>query len=128
MSIYEKKEQCCGCSACANVCPKQCITMNEDEEGFLYPTVDYDLCINCGLCEKVCSFKKIEEKNSVLEAYGCNAISDDIRKISSSGGIFSLLAKCIISQGGVVFGTAMTDDCKSAFLLRIETEDEIGRL
>lgn len=128
MSIYEKKEQCCGCSACANVCPKQCIKMNEDEEGFLYPTVDYDQCINCGLCEKVCSFKKKDEKNSVLEAYGCNAISDDIRKRSSSGGVFSLLAEYIISQGGVVFGTAMTDDCKSAFLLKIQTEDEIGRL
>lgn len=128
MSIYEKKEQCCGCSACANVCPKQCITMNEDEEGFLYPNVDYDQCINCGLCEKVCPFKKKEEKNSVLEAYGCNAISDDIRKASSSGGVFSLLAEYIISQGGVVFGTAITDDCKSAFLLKIQTEDEIGRL
>lgn len=128
MSIYEKKEQCCGCSACANVCPKQSITMNEDEEGFLYPTVDYELCINCGLCEKVCSFKKTEEKNSVSQSYGCNAISDDIRKRSSSGGVFSLLAKYIISQGGVVFGTAMTNDCKSAFLLKIQTEDEISRL
>lgn len=126
--MYEKKEHCCGCSACANVCPKQCITMSEDEEGFLYPDIDQEQCVNCGMCEKVCPFKRTEEKNCISEAFGCNANSDEIRKNSSSGGVVSLLAKYIISQGGVVFGTAMTDDYKSAFLTRIETEDEINKI
>ena len=48
------KSQCCGCNACVQRCPKQCVTMQEDEEGFLYPKVDHAACIDCGLCEKVC--------------------------------------------------------------------------
>ena len=46
------KSDCCGCSACIQICPKQCISMNEDNEGFLYPEIEKDICINCGLCEK----------------------------------------------------------------------------
>ena len=53
IEIKDKKD-CCGCHACYSACPKQCITMNEDEEGFLYPHVDVSNCIDCGLCEKVC--------------------------------------------------------------------------
>ena len=45
------KSKCCGCNACVQRCPKQCIVMHEDEEGFLYPQVDVTLCIDCGLCE-----------------------------------------------------------------------------
>ena len=48
------KQDCCGCSACIQVCPKQCITMLEDKEGFLYPQVNTYDCIDCHLCEKVC--------------------------------------------------------------------------
>ena len=48
------KSKCCGCNACVQRCPKQCIVMHEDEEGFLYPQVDVTLCVDCGLCEKVC--------------------------------------------------------------------------
>ena len=47
-------QQCCGCGACAQSCPKHCITMTADNEGFLYPVVEKDKCIDCGLCEKVC--------------------------------------------------------------------------
>ena len=48
------KSQCCGCSACVQRCPKQCIRMEQDAEGFLYPVVDTTLCIDCHLCERVC--------------------------------------------------------------------------
>ena len=51
------KINCCGCSACVSICPKQCITMQGDEEGFLYPWIDKEKCINCGLCDKVCMIK-----------------------------------------------------------------------
>ena len=51
MIILNDKKDCCGCHACVQRCPKQCILMREDEEGFLYPYIDTSLCINCGLCE-----------------------------------------------------------------------------
>ena len=54
MIDIKEKQNCCGCSACAQRCPKQCISMIEDEEGFLYPQINKDICINCGICEKVC--------------------------------------------------------------------------
>ena len=55
--LYEKKEECCGCSACVSICPKNAINMQADEEGFLYPTVDASICIACYMCLKVCVFK-----------------------------------------------------------------------
>lgn len=57
MITINDKTQCCGCWACYNVCPKHCITMEEDSEGFRYPKVDADICIDCGLCERVCPIK-----------------------------------------------------------------------
>lgn len=59
-----EKINCCGCTACFNICPKKCISMQPDEEGFLYPVVDKKKCVNCGLCEKVCpilNYKPIEK-------------------------------------------------------------------
>lgn len=55
--LYEKKSNCCGCTACFAICPVKAITMQPDEEGFLYPSVDYSACICCYRCLKVCVFK-----------------------------------------------------------------------
>jgi len=55
--LYRRKEECCGCTACYAVCPKSAITMEEDEEGFLYPKIDAEKCVRCHLCLKVCPFK-----------------------------------------------------------------------
>lgn len=57
IKLYEKKEECCGCSACFSICPKQAITMKEDKEGFLYPVIDVKKCIRCKRCISVCNFK-----------------------------------------------------------------------
>lgn len=98
------KHNCCGCTACVQVCPKQYITMQEDEKGFLYPKVDDNLCINCGLCEKVCPMLNSKEKVEPQQV--CAAINPDeeIRRNSSSGGVFTMLAESVIKEGGVVFG------------------------
>ena len=64
--IIDKKD-CCGCSACVQKCPKHCIFMVEDEEGFLYPKVDSSICVNCGLCEKVCPMLDNTSKTQPLE-------------------------------------------------------------
>lgn len=104
IKILEKKN-CCGCAACVQKCPKSCITMHEDEEGFLYPLIDSSICIDCGLCEKVCPI--LTQSVSVVPFFVCAAknINDKIRLSSSSGGVFTALAESILDSGGVVFGT-----------------------
>ena len=106
MIYLQDKKDCCGCSACVQRCPKQCIKMEEDNEGFLYPLVDKNKCIDCGLCEKVCPVINQSEERKPLNVYA--AINDDdvIRQTSSSGGIFTLLAYNTIDKGGVVFGAS----------------------
>ena len=55
------KALCCGCGACALQCPKNALSMEKDEKGFYYPKIDNTLCIKCGICDKVCSFKNFKE-------------------------------------------------------------------
>ena len=66
MLEIKDKSECCGCEACANICPNHCITMVEDEEGFRYPKIDKEKCVNCGLCEKVCPIKNEVKKDDNL--------------------------------------------------------------
>lgn len=103
ISITDKKD-CCGCSACVQRCPKQCISMQEDEEGFLYPVVDTAHCIDCGLCEKVCPVIHQDAPREPKSVYAAKNPDDSIRISSSSGGGFTLLAEQVIARGGVVFG------------------------
>lgn len=107
MIKIEQKENCSGCYACVNICPKGCIRMEKDFEGFWYPKVDERSCIKCGLCKKSCP---ILTKKEGIEAHSTAfaAINKDnyIREKSSSGGIFTLLAEYVIDRGGVVFGAA----------------------
>lgn len=109
MINIKSKEDCCGCSACAQRCPKQCIKMLEDEEGFLYPKVDETKCINCHLCEKVCPVANQAESRMPIDSYAAYNMDDGVRKDSSSGGIFTLLAEKVIAEGGVVFGATWNE-------------------
>lgn len=110
MISVQDKSLCCGCAACSKICPKQCITMREDEEGFLYPKVDESLCIDCGLCEKVCHELHPYEEREPLKVMAAINGDEAVRLQSSSGGIFHLLAEKTISQGGVVFGARFDDE------------------
>ena len=101
--ITEKRE-CCGCSACILRCPKRCITLREDAEGFLYPEVDKERCIDCGLCEKVCPWQNRAVPVPPLEVLAVKNRNEEERLDSSSGGVFIALAKAVIRKGGVVFG------------------------
>lgn len=98
------KRDCCGCHACMSICPKSCISMRADEEGFLYPLVDEQACINCGLCEKVCPVINQSEPRNPIEVYAAKCSDEEIRRESSSGGVFTAFAERVISDGGVVFG------------------------
>ena len=104
MINIKNKQDCCGCSACVQKCPKQCISLYEDKEGFLYPKVDNSICIDCGLCEQVCPVLNQAEERKPIEVFAAKNPNEEIRKQSSSGGIFTLLAEQTIDSGGVVFG------------------------
>ena len=103
INIIDKKD-CVGCNACVQRCPKQCISMHEDEQGFLYPVVNLDECVDCHLCEKICPVINQGEPREPLATFAAKNPDDEVRMSSSSGGIFFALAKTIIDEGGVVFG------------------------
>lgn len=104
MIEIQDKANCCGCSACVQRCPKHCISLQEDNEGCLYPKVDEEACISCGLCEKVCPIINQAEKTSPLEVLAVKNTNEEERMNSSSGGVFLPLAREVITNGGVVFG------------------------
>ncbi len=106
MIKIKNKRDCCGCEACVQACPKHCIDFVSDSQGFRYPKVNEERCVNCGLCNKVCPILNVEEYASptTTPAYATYNQNANQRKNSSSGGIFTLLASRVISKGGVVFG------------------------
>ena len=109
MIDIKDKTKCCGCSACMSVCPKSCISMECDDEGFLYPQTDLSLCIGCNACNRVCPMPEAPLTGVPFDgsvSYAASSVDNDILTGSSSGGIFSLLASEIIEGGGVVFGAA----------------------
>lgn len=110
MIHISEKKNCCGCSACVQRCPKHCISLVEDQEGFLYPAVDGENCIDCGLCERVCPILNPQETISTLEVFAAKNTNENERLNSSSGGVFLPLAREVINKGGVVFG-AVYDAC-----------------
>lgn len=128
MINIKEKADCCGCSACMNICPKKCITMEKDEEGFLYPVVDEKRCIHCGLCEKTCPIINKKRANEELQkTYAVYNKNEDIRKNSTSGGFFTSLAEKILEKQGVVFGVAFDKD----FIVRhikVEKKEELYKL
>lgn len=99
-------ENCTGCTACSSICPKNSISMIDNGEGFLYPQVDKDTCIDCGLCEKVCPLINPPVVSSDTKSFGVKNRDIEERKRSASGGVFPLLANLIINQGGLVYGAA----------------------
>ena len=125
MITISDKHNCCGCSACVQACPKQCITMQQDAEGFLYPQVETSGCIDCGLCEKVCPFLHPYEPRIPIHSYAAINNDEQVRMESSSGGIFTLLAEQIIGDGGAVFG-ARFDEKWQVTIDQTETADGLA--
>lgn len=136
MVDLKNKVYCCGCTACSAVCPEKCITMVQDSEGFLYPNVEKTLCKNCHLCKKVCPVEAKEKEYfqnenetvshkllskeeitrqtvskcaSLPDAYVAYIKDDDLRKDSTSGGIFTAISQEIINRKGKVYGVAVSE-------------------
>lgn len=120
------KSQCCGCEACRSVCPKDCISMKADKEGFVYPQVDLSRCIDCKLCEKVCPVLHPASSTKAPSVYAGINNDTNIRLHSSSGGIFTLIAKHILQKNGVVFG-ACFDEQWNVVHRYTETEEGLSR-
>ena len=122
-----RKQDCCGCTACQQICPVQCITMEPDEEGFLYPKINEDSCIRCDQCKTVCPIFTPLLPSGETKTYIGYTRNEEIRRQSSSGGIFSLAAQFVLKRGGVVFGAAF-DDAFQVRHIGIESEKDLWRL
>lgn len=101
---------CCGCTACMSLCPTKAISMVPDYEGFLYPIINENTCIDCGACLKVC--QDVRFYNEEQSIFACWDNNDEIRIHSSSGGVFSALADVILARQGGVCGVGYSEDCK----------------
>ena len=121
------KADCCGCTACQQICPVPCITMEPDEEGFLYPKINEGLCIGCRKCEAVCPIQSPPPVKAEAQTYVGYAKNENVRSVSSSGGIFSLAAAYVFKRGGVVFGAAF-DDAFAVHHICVESEKDLDRL
>lgn len=106
ITLFDDKRNCCACGACLNICPKQAITMKEDEYGFYYPEIDNEKCVQCGLCKKVCAYQSEENTNEPMCSYVAQSQNQLISK-SASGGIFATIATNVINNNGVVYGVAL---------------------
>lgn len=106
------KSQCCGCTACANICPREAILMEPDDLGFMYPKIEFDKCIDCGLCDKVCSFNDNYDKSLNLDEPDIYAARNkNIREIetSRSGAAFIAISDRVLELSGVVYGVGYLD-------------------
>lgn len=115
MIKIQKTTDCCGCSACAEICPKQCISLDVDYEGFWYPQINSSICIDCHLCESVCPVLNPGVEHKPLHVYAAINKNDEIRARSASGGVFTIIAEKVIDEGGVVFGVKFDRDWNVIF-------------
>lgn len=108
---FDQKKDCCACTACMNICPTQAITMKADEDGFIFPKIDNDACIECGKCLKVCAYQNTPVSGrEPLATYVAINKNIDTLLSSASGGIFGALANIILERNGVVFGCAYNEE------------------
>lgn len=111
MIEINKKQDFCGCTACAAACLKDSIVMKEDEEGFLYPAVNKETCINCGACERVCPIMHTKEEEPFEQnAYIVQNNDATVLRESTAGGAFTSIAKYILRNNGVVLSMELGQD------------------
>ena len=130
IKLFEKKKSCCGCSACANICPKNAIEMKADELGFIYPVINLDLCISCGACKKVCAYQNGIERHIPIKAYAAVNKEEIQLEKSASGGIFAALATYFLKNNGIVLGTSLdfANGNPIAHIIKIDKLNQLYRL
>ena len=113
MDLVKKKKDCCGCRTCENVCPEDAIQMEADACGFLYPKIDLEKCVDCGLCLKKCAFQSGCQKRREFEpsyAYGVRHKKEQVYMNSRSGGAFTALSNYVLGKSGVVYGAGFDSE------------------
>lgn len=110
MEWLKNKNGCCGCGACAQICPRNCIEMREDPEGFRYPIIDDEKCIGCRACEETCPAIHRRQREGGINVYAAVSKDRELVNESSSGGMFGVLARYILDRDGVVFGAAFDEE------------------
>lgn len=126
------KADCCGCTACASICPRNAITMQPDALGFRYPKVNKEICIECNLCEKVCSFHSNYDKSFNLSqplAFGVRHLNLKEVETSRSGAAFIAISDAILEQGGIIYGVGYTNHlhvCHKRATTKIERDEFKG--
>lgn len=123
------RKTCCGCTACESICSRIAISMQADKEGFMYPVVNDDLCVDCGLCLKVCPVSnECEDKKPYVKSYGGYSTNERVINSCASGGIATALSIDTIRKGGVVFGVRFNDAYNASEYCVVRTEDELWEL
>lgn len=120
-TMSSRYAECSGCSACLNVCPKRCITMQPDNDGFKYPIFDSLICVDCGQCDSVCPIKHPYMEKQPITTLAVINKNEAIRLRSSSGGFFHALAEFVIRKNGLVFGASFDEQWN----VHIECADSI---
>lgn len=124
--LCERKD-CTGCFACQNICPKKCIDFIPDDKGHVYPYINKDICINCGLCSKVCPSLNAVEQKYPITAFASWALNDTERKTSTSGGVASVFSRKVLKNNGVVFGASIGNGLIVKHIM-IEKESDLYKL
>ncbi len=128
ITLFKNKGECCGCSACSQICPKNAISMITDEKGFLYPSISSDKCIECNACKTVCPIQnKFTYFDYSQKSFALKHLNAGERKSSSSGGAFIELAKSVINNNGSVYGAAFDKTFKVKHI-RVTTLPELEQL
>ncbi|MBE5905184.1 MAG: 4Fe-4S dicluster domain-containing protein [Lachnospiraceae bacterium] len=130
MILFEREADCCGCGACAQVCPVQAISMQESKTGFLFPKIDANRCIECGKCQKSCGYQKTCLETEPLEAWAASARDRKIEINSASGGIFATIATEIVEAGGVAVGAVMKNTQQGIRVCHVigKTVEDVGKM
>lgn len=123
----DRPERCCGCTACSQACPMSCITMKQDKEGFSYPAIDHNSCVECGRCKEVCPVLHYDGGNAPSTIFAAKNRNEHVRASSSSGGVFFELASEFIKRGGVVLGCALDENMVARHIC-VNNENELERL